>query len=72
MLSSKELYGNKGAFKYVIGYISNIDITPLYIKLPEINAFVKYFDRNSKYMNLLARDKELFKKYNAVWDKVKN
>ena len=62
MLSSKELNDNKGAFKYCLGYISNVGIVPLYIKLPQMNEFVKYFDSNSKYMNLLVYDKEIFKK----------
>ena len=51
MLSSKEWYGNKDAFKDFIVYISNIGIIPLFIRLPQINAFVKYFDSNNKYMN---------------------
>ena len=32
VLSSKESYGNKGAFKNFIGYISNVGIIPLYKK----------------------------------------
>ena len=37
-----------------------------------MNAFSKQFDSNNKYMNLLVHDKEILKKHNAVWDKVKN
>ena len=37
--------------------ISNDVIVPLYIKLPQMNAFVKYFDSNNKYMNLLVHDR---------------
>ena len=44
MLSSKELCGNKGVFEYFIEYISSVSIISLYIKLPQMNAFVKYFD----------------------------
>ena len=75
MLSSKESYDNKGGLKYFIGYISNFGIIPLYIKIPQMNAFVKNFDSNnmnSKCMNLLVRDIEILKKYNAVWVKVNN
>ena len=35
-------------------------------------AHVKYFDKNSKYVNLLVNDKEIFKNYNETWDKIKN
>ena len=72
VLSSKESYGNKCAFKYFIGYISNdYGNIPLCIRLPQMNASVKYF-KHSKCMNLLVRDKELLKKYIEIWDKVKN
>ena len=72
MLSSKETFGNKGAFQYFIGYISNVGIIPVYIKLPQIHEFVKYFDNNSKCMNLLVHDEETLEKYNTVWDKINN
>ena len=68
VLSNKKSYGNKGAFKYFIGYIhqGNAFPVPLYIKLPQINAFVKYFDNNKKYMNLLVCDKEYLKKCSTI------
>ena len=37
-----------------------------------MNAFVKNFDNNYKYMYHLFSDKEVLEKYNAVWDKVNN
>ena len=60
VLSSKESYGNKGAFKYFMGYIINVVIIPLYIKLPQMNAFAKYFDSDIEYMNLLVHDKGIY------------
>ena len=71
VLSRINSYGNKGSFKYYIGYIHKGEVfpKPLCIKLPKINVFVKYFDSNNKYMNLLAKDKELLKKSNEVWKK---
>ena len=35
-----------------------------------MNGYVKYFDSNNKYMKLLVHDKELLKKYNAIWDEI--
>ena len=61
MLSSKESYGNKDAYKYFIWYVGNVGIILLYIKLPQIYAFVKYFDISNKYINLLAYDNEILK-----------
>ena len=63
VLSRVESYGNKGSFKYYIGYKQKADPFPsqLHIKFPKMNTFVKYFDNNNINMNLLANDKELLK-----------
>ena len=61
VLSSKESYGNKDAYKYFIWYVGNVGIILLYIKLPQIYAFVKYFDISNKYINLLVYDNEILK-----------
>lgn len=58
----KNSYENKDEFKYFIGYKSNDGIIPLYIKLPQVNAYDKHFDSNNKYMNLFVLDEELLKK----------
>ena len=74
VLSKKDLYGKKGSFKYHIGYISetNAFLIPLCIALPQMSGYVKYFDSNNKYMNLLVNDKKFLKKYNPMWDKIIN
>ena len=61
MLHKKDSYGNKGAFKYFIGYNDyNDGIIPLYIKLPMMNAIAKYFN-DSKDINILVYGKKLLK-----------
>ena len=42
------------------------------LKIPRMNAYGKYFDRNSKYMNILVHDRKILKKYNEIWDEIKN
>ena len=37
-----------------------------------MNAYVKYFDKNNKCINLLVNDKEMLKKYLEIWDKIKS
>ena len=37
-----------------------------------MNAYPNYFDKNSKYINLLVNDKEIFKKYSEIWNKIKS
>ena len=63
VLSSEPSYDNKGSFKYFIGYIHNGNAfpVPLCIKLPQMNGYVKHFDNNNKYINLLVHDEELLK-----------
>ena len=60
--------------KYFIVYITetNAFTIPVCIKLPQMNGYVKYFDSNNKCMNFLVHNKELLKKYNAIWDKISN
>ena len=72
VLSKKDSYGNRSAFKYFIGYISNRGIIPLCIILPQMNEYVKCVNKNSKYMNILVHDKEVLKKYDEIWDEIKS
>ena len=66
MLSSTKSYDNK----YFIRYDDfNDGIIPLFVRLPLMNAFAKYFE-DSKYMNLFVFVKKLLKKYNVIWNKI--
>ena len=73
VLSHKKSY-SKDLFKYFIGYRhkGNAFPSPLCIKLPQMNAYAKYFDKNNKYINLLVNDKEILKKYSEIWNKIKS
>ena len=72
VLSHKKSY-IKDSFKYFIGYRhkGNAFPSPLCIKLPQMNAYVKYFIKNNKCINLLVNDKEILRKYLEIWDKLK-
>ena len=35
-----------------------------------MNAYVKYFDKNNKCINLVIKDEEILKKYNEIWNKI--
>ena len=68
VLSRKALYDKKGSFKYFVGYISETNAfpIPLYIIVPQINGYFKYFDSNNKHIIFLVNVKEMLKKYNAI------
>ena len=63
-LLDKTSYGNKGSFKYHIGYRhkNEVLLSPLNTKLPQLSGYTKHFNNNSKYVNLLINDKKLLKK----------
>ena len=73
VLSCKRSY-SKESCKYFIPYRhkGNTFPLPLCVKLPQMNSYAKYFDKNNKYINLLVNDKEILKKYSEIWNKVKS
>ena len=74
VLYKKDLFDKKRSFKYFVGYTHEgiAFPIPLCIRLPQMNGYVRYFDSNNEYINLLVHDKELIKKYNEIWDKISN
>ena len=72
VLSHKTSYG-KDSFKYFIGYRhkGNAFPSPLCVKLPQMNAYAKYFDKNNKYINILVNDKEILKNIQKYGMKLK-
>ena len=72
VLFDKTSYGNKGSFKHYIGYRhKDGTFSPLNVKLPQLTVYVKHFNNGDKLINFLVADKELLKKYNEIWNKIK-
>ena len=69
LVSKEEPFGTKKSFKYFIGYNDNDVIRPLYIKLPQMTAYVRKFEGNTT-MSFKIRDNQLLKKYNQIWKRV--
>ena len=59
-------------FKYFIGYQEDEIVKPLYIILPQMNGYIKYFDNGGKNMSFLIKNSEVWKKYKEIWDVTKN
>ena len=70
-VSKKESYCTKNSSKYFIGYNDGDDILRLYIKLPQMIVYAKYFDSN-KAMSFKVSDERLLKKYSKIWERVSN
>ena len=58
-LSDKKSDG-KDSFKYFVGHRheGNTFSSPMCVKLPHMNAYTKYFDKNNKYINILVSHKK--------------
>ena len=60
------------SFKYFIGYKEYEIIKLLYIILPQMNAYIKYFESSGKNMSFLIKDDDVLDKYNEIWGKIKD
>ena len=69
LVSKKEPYGTKSSSKYFIGYNDNDIIRPLCMKLPKMTGYARKFNENVT-MSFKVNDKQLFKSYNRIWEKV--
>ena len=58
-------------YKYFFGYINDGVIEPLCVILPYMRGYIKYFDDGGKNMSFVTDDKEVYKKYNEIWEVVR-
>ena len=54
-------------YKYICGYLNNDVVEPLYVILPQMNGYIKYFDDGGKNMSFVTDDEEIYEKYNEIW-----
>ena len=59
---------NDTIYKYFCGYLNNDVIQPLCIILPQMSGYIKYFDNGAKNMSFVTDDKEVYEKYNEIWN----
>ena len=57
--------------KYFCGYLNNDVIQPLCVILPRMSGYIKYFDDGGKNMMFVTDDKEVYKKYNEIWEAIR-
>ena len=55
--------------KYFCGYLNVIQ--PLCVILPQMSRYIKYFDDGGKNMSFVTDEKEVYEKYNEIWNVVK-
>ena len=69
---SKRVKNNNDTSKYFIGYNYEDKIRPLYIILPQMGGYIKYFENGSKNMSFKIKDEDIYLKYNEIWNKIKS
>ena len=62
---------NDTTYKYFCEYLNNDVIKPLCVILPQMSGYIKYFDNNGKNISFVTDDKEVYEKYNEIWNVVK-
>ena len=63
---------NDTAYKYFCGYLNNDVIKLLCVILPQMRGYIKYFDNSGKNMSFVTDDKEVYGKYDEIWNVVKS
>ena len=59
--------------KYLMGYKDDdYKIKPLRIILPKTSTYVNNYDSETKWLIFLIKNDDLLKKYNNIWNKVRN
>ena len=62
---------NDTTYKYFCGYLNNDVIQPLCVTLPQMSRYIKYFDNDRKNISFVTDDKEVYEKYDEIWNVVK-
>ena len=62
---------NDTTWKYICGYLDSNIIRPLCIILPQMSGYIKYFDDGAKNMSFITDDKNVYEKYNEIWNVIK-
>ena len=71
IIVSSEWKINDTTYKYFCGYLNNDVIQPLCVILPQMSGYIKYFDDGGKNMSFVTDDKEVYEKYNDIWEVVR-
>ena len=71
-VASKKWNINDTTYKHICRYLNNDTIQPLCVILPQMDGYIKYFDDGGKNMSFVTDDEKIYKKYNEIWEVVRN
>ena len=58
--------------QHICGYLNNDTIQPLCVILPQMDGYIRYLDDGGKNMSFVTNDEKIYKKYNEIWEVVRN
>ena len=68
LVSNKISFGEKN-YNYFIGYLYNANkVKPLNTMLPKTSAYVKSYDRQTKWIYFVIEEDDLLEKYNILFE----
>ena len=53
-------------YKYFCEYLNNDVIMPLWVILPQLDGYIKYFDNGGKNLSFVTDDKKVYEKYDEI------
>ena len=69
---SNKVKNNNETSKYFIGYFDDTDgVVPLWIILPQMSGYIKYFENGRKNMSFKIEDDKVYIENNQIWNKIK-
>ena len=69
---SKKWKINDTTYKHICRYLNNDTIQSLCVILPQMDGYIKYFDDGGKNMSFVMDDEKIYKKYNEIWEAIRN
>ena len=61
---------NDTIYKYFCGYLNNDVIQPLCVILHQMSRYIEFFDDGGKNISFVVDNKEIYEKYNEIWNVV--
>ena len=71
IVTSDKFKHSDDGFKYFICYKEGEIVKPLWIILPQISGYIKYFENVGKNMSFMIKNDDVLNKYNEIRDKIK-
>ena len=72
IIASDKFKHNNEVLKHFIGYQKGEIVKPLCIILPQMSAYIKYFENGGKNMSFFIKDSEVSNKYDKIWEVIKD